>query len=330
MPEYTGTIAGSAAPGIPTIPVSTGDVSATAKALAPTVRQALSESGAALLRGFESLNTADFAAVAHAFIDDISADNAEHERVDDSGVVQTPVPYSSHRKLLWHNENSFNRRWPRTLIFSPTVVATTGGRTPLTDSRRLLRIVDPAIVTRFRERGVAYIRRFGRGIGLPWQQVLGTDDRPTADRRSVADGVELAWGPDDTLSTRAVRPAVIDHPLTGESAWFAQPAHWHPACLDEETRDALLDVFGQDGLPRDCRFGDGSTIPDSMMHELLEAHASIERSFDWKVGDVLAIDNVLTAHARNPYTGARRLLVAMGDQHEFAERIGPATLKTPS
>ena len=34
---------------------------------------------------------------------------------------------------------------------------------------------------------------------------------------------------------------------------------------------------------------------------------------DVKAGDLLLIDNVLTAHGRRPYTGDRRVLVAMSD-----------------
>lgn len=327
MTDNLGTVSEAAVAGIALIQVPCREVAASAAALAPDVRKAVRETGAVLVRGFNALTVPEFSAVAGAFIDDVVADNGEHESVDESGVVQTPVPYSPDHKLLWHNENSFNRRWPLTLVFSPTIVATTGGRTTLTDSRRLLDVLDPAIVARFRERGVAYIRRFGNGVGLPWQKVLGTDSRSAAEDRAAADGVELAWGVDQTLTARSVRPAVVAHPLTREHAWFAQPAHWHPACLDIETRESLLDVFGRAGLPRDCQFGDGSAIPDSMMHEVIAAHESIERSFDWVAGDVLVIDNVLTAHARDPYTGPRRLLVAMGDEHEFAERVGPETQK---
>jgi hypothetical protein len=316
-------------PSIALFEVSSGETADIVSAIAADVRGALTETGAALVRGFAALSVSEFADVAVALIDEVVTDNGEHEPVDPSGTVQVPVAFSPDRKLLWHNENSFNCRWPQTLVFSPTVVATTGGRTPLTDSRRLLEVLDPGIVARFRDHGIAYVRRFGNGIGLPWQRVLGTESRTAAEKRAAADGVELAWGPGETLATRAVRPAVIDHPLTGESAFFAQPAHWHPACLDDETREALVDVFGPDNLPRDCRFGDGSVIPDSMMHDVLAAYASIEQSFEWVAGDVLAIDNVLSAHARDPYTGPRRLLVAMGDEHQFTGPTGPETRPTP-
>ncbi|WP_377454532.1 TauD/TfdA family dioxygenase [Rhodococcoides fascians] len=282
-------------------------------------------SGSVLLRGFDALSVDDFAGVAEILLDDIVRENGEHEPVEASSIVQTPVPFSHGRKLLWHNENSFNHRWPLILMFSPIIVAESGGQTPLTDSRELLQVLDPAIAALFQERGITYVRRFGNGIGVPWQKVFGTSSRSQLETRAAAHGVEVDWGNGDKITTRSVRPAIISHPLTGELAWFGQPAHWHPFCLDNETREALIDVFGADDLPRDCRFGDGSVIPDSVMAELVATHESIEHSFDWAVGDVLIIDNVLCAHARNAYEGPRRLLVAMGDEYEFVERVGTTT-----
>lgn len=319
------TRAAAVPPGVTLVEVGGTDVATSLAVVLSEVRAAQSATGAVLIRGFGPLEVSDFALVASRLLADVVTDNGEHEPVEPSGVVQTPVAFSADRKLLWHNENSFNRRWPRTLVFSPTVVATEGGNTPLTDSRRLLEVLDPGIVAKFRDLGVAYVRRFGQGVGVTWQRVLGAATRVDAEERAIVEGMALAWSDNDRLTTHAVRPAIIQHPLTGEPAFFAQPAHWHPAALDEETRDALVEVFGPDGLPRDCRFGDGSVIPDSMVTELLAAYASIEESFEWVAGDVLAIDNVLKAHARDPYSGPRRMLVAMGDEYEFVGSRGPKT-----
>ncbi|MFI8974131.1 TauD/TfdA family dioxygenase [Nocardia asteroides] len=329
MPSTPSAVVEPSAAGLTLIGVGAGNLAETMADVGPTVRAAVRQTGAVLLRGFPALSVEEFTTVVTSVLDDVVTDNSEHEPVDASGIVQTPVHFSPRQKLLWHNENSFNRRWPLTLLFSPTVIPTAGGNTPLADSRELLKVLDPMIVRRFRDSGVAYIRRFGGGVGLPWQRVFGTNSRPAVEDRAAADRLELDWGTDQVLATRAVRPAVVAHPLTGEHTWFAQPAHWHPACLDEETREAMLEVFGHDGLPRDCQFGDGAPIPDSMMREILDAYESIERCFDWQLGDVLAIDNVLTAHAREPYTGPRRVLVAIGDAHEFVGHVGHETVKAP-
>ena len=39
----------------------------------------------------------------------------------------------------------------------------------------------------------------------------------------------------------------------------------------------------------------------------------------WQPGDILILDNILTAHGRNAYTGDRQLLVAMGDMLSYDE-----------
>ncbi|MBY6382357.1 TauD/TfdA family dioxygenase [Rhodococcus erythropolis] len=314
MPDQTAVIA-----------VPAGDVAGVVEDRRDEILKTVHSAGSVLLRGFDELSVDEFAGVAEILLDDVVRKNGEHDLVEASSFVQTPVPFSQERKLLWHNENSFNHRWPLILLLSPVVTATSGGRTLLTDSRELLKVLDPAIVKLFRERGITYVRRFGNGIGLPWQKVFGTDTRLELESRTAAEGVAVEWGNGGTITTRSVRPAIIAHPLTGELAWFGQPAHWHPACLDDETREALIDVLGADDLPRDCLFGDGSVIPDSVMAELVAAHESIERSIDWIVGDVLIVDNVLSSHARDAYEGPRRLLVAMGNEHEFAERVGTET-----
>jgi hypothetical protein len=40
--------------------------------------------------------------------------------------------------------------------------------------------------------------------------------------------------------------------------------------------------------------------------------------FEWKAGDMVSLDNLLTAHARDPYSGPRKIVVALGDMIESA------------
>jgi hypothetical protein len=66
-------------------------------------------------------------------------------------------------------------------------------------------------------------------------------------------------------------------------------------------------------LPRNCYYGDGSLIEDSVMEEIGRVYAALEVSFPWHQGDILLLDNMLTAHARNPFSGLRKIYVSMGD-----------------
>ena len=108
-------------------------------------------------------------------------------------------------------------------------------------------------------------------------------------------------------------------------AWFNQAQHWHVSCLDQATREATLDLFKEEDLPRQCYYGDGTSIEDWEMAEILETYRRHEVSFAWQRGDVMMLDNILTAHARNRFVGERKLLVTMGDMLSYAEVDGEPT-----
>jgi len=202
-------------------------------------------------------------------------------------------------------------------FFACVESAEQGGETPLVDSRAVLERIDRNVVERFRNHGVMYVRNYTRGLGLGWETVFGTSDRLAIEERCRSEAVEFEWRSASDLRTTFVRPAIVRHPRTGDESWFNQIQHWHPSCLDVETREALFDIFEEDELPRNCFFGDGSAIDDSVVGEILRVYGELETAFRWEPGDFLAVDNVLTAHGRNPYVGSRRLLVALGDMHSF-------------
>jgi alpha-ketoglutarate-dependent taurine dioxygenase len=47
--------------------------------------------------------------------------------------------------------------------------------------------------------------------------------------------------------------------------------------------------------------------------------------FPWQTGDVVLLDNMLVLHARNSFTGARRVLTAMARPQKSAELERPAS-----
>lgn len=287
-----------------------------ARANADRLRAALLSSGALYFRGPGIDSPERFEDFAGLFVDRLYAENGEHPRAAVTGGVYTPVFFPPEEKLLWHNENSFNARGPARILFCCQRPATTGGSTPIADSRAVYRALDPALREEFERKGVRYVRTYGTGLGLDWREVFRTDDRAEVEARCAADGMSFVWR-GAGLRTTCVRPAVLRHPVTGEPAWFNQAQHWHPSCLGARTRESLVANLGADALPRTCTFGDGTPIPDEAMAAVLETYAALEVSTPWQQGDVMVLDNVLTAHARDPFTGPRRLLVAMGDVIDY-------------
>jgi len=283
------------------------------------LQEQLVRHGAILFRDFELDPARDFGRLAHAVCSDLFHENGEHPRLALGDGVYTPVFYPPEQLLLWHNENSFNHHWPARIWFGCVQPATRGGETPIADSRKVYALIDKDIRRRFSERGVMYVRNYGEGLGLDWQTVFQTNDRREVEHRCRKARMEIEWKDGGRARTRCVRPAAVRHPQTGESSWFNQAQHWHVSCLDEATRESIEAVFSEEDYPRHCYFGDGTPIDDSMMAEVLEAYRQTEVVFAWQAGDILMVDNVLTAHARRPFEGRRELLVAMGDMRSFDE-----------
>jgi amino acid adenylation domain-containing protein len=286
--------------------------------------------GALLFRGFEIDSSALFERFAAAVCDDLFNENGEHPREVVSGNVYTPVFYPPDKHLLWHNENSFNMSWPQKIMFCCLTPPAEGGETPIVDSRQVFARLPPAVRERFLRLGVMYQRNFGDGLGLPWQTVFQVATPAEAESKCRLDRIEFDWRGKDRLRTRSVRPAAIRHPETGEMTWFNQAQHWHLSCLDAETRESMTALFHEDELPRHCYYGDGSPIDGSVMRQILDTYRNLEVCFPWQRGDVLLLDNLLTAHARNPFKGKREILVALGDMGRFETVETPVAAGTVS
>jgi alpha-ketoglutarate-dependent taurine dioxygenase len=65
-------------------------------------------------------------------------------------------------------------------------------------------------------------------------------------------------------------------------------------------------------------FGDGTPIPDAVMDRLGELYEELSVEFPWEAGDLIVLDNMLVAHARRPFSGERKILVAMAEMTSAA------------
>jgi hypothetical protein len=180
------------------------------------------------------------------------------------------------------------------------------------DCREICNIIDPAVLAEFAAKGLMYIRNFSEGIDVSWQHFFQTTDKSVVENQCREAGVDFEWTANDGLRTRQVGPAVVKHPKTGETIFFNQVQLHHPYCLDADTRESIVALFGEENMPRNVYFGDGSKIEDSVMEHLGEAFEKIAVRSDWQEGDIALLDNMLTAHARDPYSGPRKIVVAMG------------------
>jgi hypothetical protein len=88
--------------------------------------------------------------------------------------------------------------------------------------------------------------------------------------------------------------------------------------MDPEVRQYLLDLYGVDALPFNTWFGNGGAIGEDVVELLNEVYAANTIREPWQAGDLMLVDNVRTAHCREPYRGPREVLVAMADAERLA------------
>lgn len=292
------------------------DLADWARANRAFISQKLIEHGGILFRGFRVQSANQFEGFVNAFGDDLldyTYRSTPRSKVD--GHIYTSTEFPAEYEIPLHNELSYASSWPRKIWFCCLKAAEQGGETPLADSRKVFAAIRPEVRERFRRLGVMYVRVFGEGLDLHWHNAFQTTDRAAVEEHCRLAGIEFEWLGKDRLRTRQVCQAVATHPETGDEVWFNQAHLFHVSSLRPELRDALLAEFGEDGLPRNSCYGDGSAIEADVLDEIRTAFAKASVVFPWEEGDVTMLDNMLVAHGRRPFSGARKIVVAMAEAY---------------
>lgn len=272
----------------------------------------LKERGAVLLRGFAPLDAAGLGELAAIHSGELREyDNRSTPRTQVSGRVFTSTEYPADQSIPMHNEMSYTDSWPALLFLACVLPSETGGETPLADSARVYARIPAAIRERFERDGVMYVRNFGQGLDLSWQEVFQTSDRAQVDAYCKAHAIDAEWLGGERLRTRHVVQASLLCQATGERVWFNQGHLFHVSSLPPDIERELRADFAEDELPRNAMHGDGSPFEAHELAAIRAAYTAEEIAAPWQAGDVVIVDNEQFAHGRRPYTGKRSILVAM-------------------
>ncbi len=295
------------------------DLAAWAAENRPFILDALADHGALLFRGFEIKTALDFENVAGAICSDLFGEYGDLPHEDQTHKIYHSTPYPADKAILFHNESAHLPSWPVKQFFFCVQPAATGGETPLLDCREVYRVLDRDIVARFEEKGLMYVRNFCEDIDVPWQEFFKTKDKSEVERICAKGGMQSEWVRGRTLRIKQRGPAVIKHPRTGEKVFFNQVQLHHPFCLDAATRKSLVALFKEEGLPRNVYYGDGTRIEDAVMAEIDRVFWKHCQAAPWQAGDLIMLDNMIISHARKPFTGTRKIVVAMGEMFNAAD-----------
>jgi alpha-ketoglutarate-dependent taurine dioxygenase len=270
--------------------------------------------GGILFRNFLVNGVSDF----ENFIKAVSGNLLEYSyrstpRSHVSGRIYTSTEYPPEQSIPLHNEMAYSRHWPMKIGFYCVQPAERGGETPIADSRKVFQRIPPAIREKFIQKQVMYVRNYGNGLDLPWQNVFQTTEKSEVEKYCHNHEIEFEWYGQDCLKTHQICQAVATHPKTGEMVWFNQAHLFHVSNLNPSVREGLLAGFKEKELPRNAYYGDGSPIATSVLDEIREVYQQEAITFTWQAGDVLLLDNMLACHGRNPFVGSRKVLAGMAE-----------------
>ena len=283
------------------------------------VQECLLKYGGILFRGFTNGLSNDAACkdFAHVFSSDLlSYEFGSTPRTDLGGGVYTATEYPAHQSIPLHNEQAYTLQWPLNIWFHCVTEPETGGETPIADSRRIYQKIPVAIRERFEKKRLLYVRNYGNGLDLPWEKVFGTESKSTAEEFCRKNRIDFEWKDDGELRTKQCCQATAQHPVTREWVWFNQAHLFHISNLEPASREVLLDIVDVEDLPRNVYYGDGSPIEESVLSEIRGVLSDETVKFSWQKGDFLMLDNMLSAHSRSPFTGKRKVVVAMANGYD--------------
>ncbi|SNQ51141.1 putative syringomycin biosynthesis enzyme [Frankia canadensis] len=294
-----------------------------------TFDELLAEHGALLLRGLPLDGTAAFSElIAHypPHRGGYAGGATPRDELGRNVYEATRVPAAVDIKL--HQEMAYLRHYPAKIAFYCRQRATTDGETIIGDMRAFGRELPERFLDDLAGRGLVYHRNFRdphtpHGCEkYPWiyhatlVNGFGTDDHDAIEADCRRLGMDVEWQPDGSLSTRLEKAAFADHPRTHERVYFN---HILTQIMDGQwlgdTYEAYLDLYDRAGMPRPYHvtYGDGGQIDEADYRAVADGLAKAVVCFPWEDGDVLLVDNVYTAHGRNPYTGSRDVQVALID-----------------
>jgi len=268
----------------------------------------LNKYGALLFRDFEINTVEKF----KSLTDNISKEQLEYQfrsspRHSIKENVYVSTTYPNDQAIEMHCESSYSTAPPDKIIFCCIIAAQNGGQTPIADTRKVLEYLPQNLKDKFIEKGVMYRRNLNKFLGLSWQEVFQAEKKEAVEDKCKKLGINFDWQ-GENLIMQWSKKAICKHPVTQEECWFNHALFFNKFSLEK----SLLNLVSSDEeLPSNTFFGDGASISEDEANEIKEAYNQAKVIFDWEVGDVLFLDNMLIAHGRNPFEGKRKIIVSM-------------------
>jgi alpha-ketoglutarate-dependent taurine dioxygenase len=294
---------------------TSGDAMSWAAEHKDTLRAVVAEHGSVLVRGLGLRDAAEVSAVFRQLATTglmIEKEAFASRQVYSDGVYSSAT-WPANQPMCMHHELSYRLEVPSLLLFACLTAPTAGGVTAVADSPTVLDALPKDLTERLEREGWMLTRSYNDEIGATVAEAFGTDDRAVVESYCRTNAIEFEWQPDGELRTRQRRSAVVRHPMTGKRCFFNQIAFLNEWTIDPEVREYLVDMYGDDGLPFNTRFGNGDPIGADIVETINQVYEANTMREPWQAGDLMLVDNIRTAHSREAYQGPREILVGMAD-----------------
>jgi D-xylose reductase len=194
--------------------------------------------------------------------------------------------------------------------------ANSGGQTPIIDSTAVYRFAvehHADFMAKLREHGARYIRTLpavtdpNSPIGRSYQQTWNVSNAQELEARlSQIDGCSWQWLDDG--SVRITSEAV---PATRLVADHCQNLVYQYAFANSIIAAYLGWQDSRNDRHQALRFGNMEPMDETVLESIADFMQNHRVLYDWKQGDIMAINNRLVMHSRNPFTGPRRIFASI-------------------
>ncbi len=290
------------------------------------IEQALLLFGALVWRGFPIADTDEFLIMMQGFspyAQGYAGGTSNRKAIKDGVMEATRTPPDVYIQL--HQEMSYMPQNPRALAFFCKQPPDHGGETVICDMRGFLEELPDALRRKFEEHDAVYVRNLrSQDVDdwrarpefrhASWQYWFDSEDRNVVSAQLGERGTEYSWNEDGSLTFWNRTPAIALHPDTGDRLYFNQlnSQIQNAANIGDERYNLLNDHYGgHTDWPYSVRFGNGDPITDEDYRVLRATLEARKIAFPWQAGDVMLLDNKLTAHGRHPYAGERNVQVML-------------------
>lgn len=280
--------------------------------------------GGIVLRGFPLVTSEDFGAVTACFPAYTGGyqGGAAARRSVAKGVYEA-TQRTGDQNIPIHQEMFYLRDYPPRIAFFAKKVAEQGGETTIADMRGVTREMPDSIRTRLETLGIQNIRNFAAKTGSSeenrlmdkrgWDFAFYTDSEEEVEAVCARRHLRPHWHDDGSLTVFNLEDAFVPHPQTGERVYRGgvHIAHFYRGSYDNTGQAAELRA--QQKFPSGAYLGDGSDLPEEEDAAFQQLVGRFTYSWKWRDGDVMILDNLLTGHGRNPFSGTRATEVALLD-----------------